>query len=73
MTSTKRRPLTTEEVHELTNVSTATLRWWRSQGIGPVSYKIGRSVVYDPEDVERWIERRKAETSVGGKEASPRQ
>lgn len=49
--------LTLVDVHELTGVPIATLRYWRLQGngAGPKSFKLGRRVVYAKEDVDAWI------------------
>jgi hypothetical protein len=35
------RILTTSEVSRLTSVPIPTLRWWRHQGMGPRSFKLG--------------------------------
>lgn len=43
-----------------------TLRWWRSTGQGPRSYKLGRTVFYDETDVEAWVELQKMATARGG-------
>lgn len=40
-----------------------TLRWWRAQGIGPRSFKLGRRVVYRRSDVNTWIEQQYAATA----------
>lgn len=48
--------LTVAEVAEMTRLSVGTLRYWRTVGIGgPVSFKLGRRVVYRRADVERWL------------------
>jgi len=44
------------DVAELTGVPVATLRFWRHQGTGPRSAKIGRRVVYRESDVQRWVD-----------------
>ncbi len=44
------------EVAELTGIPEATLRFWRHQGTGPGSAKLGRRVVYREEDVLAWID-----------------
>lgn len=44
-----------EQVAERTGVSVSTLRHWRHHGTGPKSARIGRRVVYRPEDVDAWI------------------
>lgn len=67
MTTTFPRPLTTEELAEQLGVPTGTLRYWRHAGIGPRSYTLGgRSVRYDPADVQHWLDEQKAATSRGG-------
>jgi predicted DNA-binding transcriptional regulator AlpA len=44
------------EVAELTGLPVNTLRFWRHQGTGPKSVKLGRRVVYRERDVVAWIE-----------------
>jgi predicted DNA-binding transcriptional regulator AlpA len=44
------------EVAELTGLPVNTLRFWRHQGTGPKSVKLGRRVVYRECDVVAWIE-----------------
>ncbi len=44
------------EVAELTGIPEATLRFWRHQGTGPRSAKLGRRVVYREADVLDWID-----------------
>lgn len=44
------------EVSRLTGIPVNTLRYYRSQKIGPKSTKFGRSVVYRAADVEAWID-----------------
>ncbi|MHB1210796.1 MAG: helix-turn-helix transcriptional regulator [Candidatus Nanopelagicales bacterium] len=48
--------LTLSQVAELIPVPQGTLRYWRHTGQGPRSFKIGRRVLYDADDVESWIE-----------------
>jgi predicted DNA-binding transcriptional regulator AlpA len=49
--------LRTKEVAEQIGVSENTLRWWRHTGQGPKSFTLGaRRVVYDVDDVTRWVE-----------------
>ena len=43
------------EVAELTGLPVNTLRFWRHQGIGPKSVKLGRRVVHRECDVVAWI------------------
>jgi predicted DNA-binding transcriptional regulator AlpA len=58
--------LVTSEVAEMTRKPQATLRWYRHQGIGPKSGRLGGRVVYRRADVEAWIEEQLAATSSGG-------
>ncbi len=48
--------MTTDEVAELTRTPTETVRYWRSIGKGPKSFKVGRRVLYAIEDVQAWID-----------------
>jgi predicted DNA-binding transcriptional regulator AlpA len=45
------------EVAALTGIPENTLRFWRHQGTGPKSAKLGRRLVYREEDVVAWIDR----------------
>jgi len=49
------RFLTTAEVAELCRAPVETVRYWRHMGRGPASFKVGRRVLYDADDVERWL------------------
>ncbi|MDO5683550.1 MAG: helix-turn-helix domain-containing protein [Propionibacteriaceae bacterium] len=51
----RRRPLIAEEVADRLRTSVETLRYWRSIGKGPKSYKVGRRVLYDPDDLDLWL------------------
>ncbi len=44
------------DVKELTGIPEATLRFWRHEGTGPKSAKLGRRVVYREADVLAWID-----------------
>ncbi len=48
--------LTMAEVADVVRVPVATLRYWRHLGIGPHSFRIGRSVRYWRTEVLRWLE-----------------
>jgi len=50
------RLLTAEEVANLTGLSVETLAQWRSQRRGIPYLKIGRTVRYDPADVQTYLE-----------------
>jgi excisionase family DNA binding protein len=45
-----------EEVAELTGIPINTLRYWRHNNYGPASYKVGRRVRYDADEVARFME-----------------
>lgn len=47
--------LTITEAAALLQTPVATLRWWRHQGTGPASFRIGRRVFYRRRDLEAWI------------------
>ncbi|MBT2748378.1 helix-turn-helix domain-containing protein [Lysobacter sp. ISL-50] len=46
--------LSTEELAERWRVAARTVKRWRSEGIGPRSVKVARSVRYRLDDVERF-------------------
>ena len=58
--------LTIEEVATMLRVPDATVRWWRTQHIGPNSFKIGRHVRYFRKEVLSWIR----EQGAGGTDAA---
>jgi len=58
------RFLTTQEVADLLRTSPETIRYWRSLGRGPASFKTGRRVLYDADAVTEWIDREKARAVV---------
>jgi predicted DNA-binding transcriptional regulator AlpA len=47
-----------EEVSELTRIPVPSLRFYRHNGKGPKSFRLGNRVVYKRADVEAWIEQR---------------
>ncbi|QNK52349.1 helix-turn-helix domain-containing protein [Dermacoccus sp. PAMC28757] len=48
--------LTTAEAAEVLRVPVGTLRYWRHQGTGPKSFKLGaKRVAYMRDDVEAWL------------------
>jgi predicted DNA-binding transcriptional regulator AlpA len=47
--------LDTGDVALRLKVPLETVRSWRYTGRGPRFFKVGRSVRYRPEDVERWL------------------
>lgn len=48
--------ITIQRLSEEIGVPEATLRYWRQQGTGPKSARIGRRVMYRRADVEAWIQ-----------------
>jgi excisionase family DNA binding protein len=48
--------MTTDEVAQLCRTSPETVRYWRHIGKGPTSFKVGRTVLYDREDVTSYLE-----------------
>ncbi len=55
--------LTIGEVADRLRTPEATLRYWRHQGAGPQSFKLGRRVMYREADVEEWLD---AQYAAGG-------
>ncbi len=50
------RVLTPSEVADMIRVPSATLRYWRQQGIGPRSFRMGpRRIMYRERDVTQWV------------------
>ena len=59
--------LTVNEVAAMIRVPAATLRYWRHQGTGPESFKMGpRRVVYREQDVLKWIDAQYARRGMRG-------
>lgn len=58
--------LRTSEMVDKYGIAEGTLRWWRSTERGPRSFKLGRTVFYDEEDVAAWVDAQKAATARGG-------
>ncbi len=52
-----------ESAADVLGVSPNTLRAWRSRGIGPVGFKVGRRVMYRREAVENWLAEQEAATA----------
>lgn len=46
--------LDTEQAAPFAGVSAGTLENWRTQGTGPRFLKVGRRVLYDPDDIADW-------------------
>lgn len=48
------------EVSDRTGIPLATLRWWRHQGIGVPTFKLGRRVVAYADEVDAWVAAQRA-------------
>jgi len=48
--------LTLTEAAQLLRAPIATLRWWRHNGTGPRSFRLGRHVLYRRDDLHTWID-----------------
>jgi excisionase family DNA binding protein len=48
--------LTISEAADLLRAPVATLRYWRHLGTGPISFRLGRRVLYRREDLRSWID-----------------
>lgn len=57
--------MTTAEVGSMSRTPVETLRYWRWRGEGPASFKVGRRVMYDRAEVERWLD--ECRQSSGGR------
>lgn len=55
--------LTVAELANYLRVPVQTVYQWRYKGQGPAAIRVGRHLRYQPDDIVRWIERRKG--SVG--------
>lgn len=51
-----RKILRLQDVSDRTGVPLATLRYWRHQGIGVPTFKLGRRVVAYEDEVDAWVE-----------------
>lgn len=58
-----RRLLSVQDLAALLQVPVRTLYQWRVRGEGPRPIRVGRYLRYDPADVGRWVEARKAATA----------
>lgn len=46
---------TEEELAAMLRVEVSTLQTWRGKGEGPAHIKLGKSVYYRADDIEKWI------------------
>jgi len=54
------------EASELLGIPQATLRWYRTQGLGPKSFKVGRRVRYRHGDCVSWLQAQESNSVRGG-------
>jgi DNA-binding transcriptional MerR regulator len=54
--------LTIQEAAAFLRTPVATLRFWRSQGIGPPSFKIGRRIYYWLYEILAWLDEQRGQT-----------
>lgn len=58
--------LTTADTAKMLNIPVGTLRFWRHQGTGPKSFRLGpKKVFYKESDVMRWVAAQ-YDDSIGG-------
>ncbi len=57
--SSKRRMIRTPEAAIYTGIAESTLEKRRVSGGGPLYMRVGRVVVYDPDDLDAWLEAHK--------------
>lgn len=48
--------LTATEAAAMCRVQPSTMKAWRMKGEGPVSFRVGRTAMYDEDDVQAWLE-----------------
>ncbi|MHA6687663.1 helix-turn-helix transcriptional regulator [Mesorhizobium sp. A556] len=66
-----RQMLRTPQAAQYLGISASSLNKYRVFGGGPVFCKVGRSVVYNPTDLDAWLAScRRTSTSDNGKEAA---
>lgn len=53
--------LTTEELAAILRTPVETIRYWRHVGKGPKSFKVGRRVLYERSEVERFLAEAKSQ------------
>lgn len=58
--------MTLREASIYLHIPENSLRWYRTTGDGPRSYKLGGKVFYDRADCDAWVESQKAATARGG-------
>lgn len=54
------------EVSAYTGIPEPTLRWYRSRGMGPRSFRVGRKIRYRKADVLAWLDEQERKSARGG-------
>lgn len=57
--------LTIDEAAAYLRLPVSTLRYWRSNGQGPCSRKVGRRVMYVRADLHAWLKEQASQGAVG--------
>lgn len=65
VTAIERELMTTEEVSKELGIPVGTLRYYRSTGCGPASFRLGGRVRYRRADVVAWVEAQERNTRRG--------
>jgi excisionase family DNA binding protein len=47
--------MTTAELAELVRAPDSTVRYWRHCGKGPKSFRLGKRILYDVDEVRAWL------------------
>lgn len=58
--------LSIDEAAEILRRPIGTLRNWRYRGEGPLSFKVGRNVMYRRSELDRWLKVQEAISGRGG-------
>lgn len=56
--------LTTADLAQRYRVAEGTLRYWRSIGVGPAWFSLGRRIVYRASECERWVAEQEAASAT---------
>jgi DNA-binding transcriptional MerR regulator len=65
-TTPVRELMTTKDIENEYGIPEGTLRYYRSTGVGPASFRLGGRVRYRREDVLAWIAEQERATRRGG-------
>jgi excisionase family DNA binding protein len=52
--------LTPDAVAKRLGIPVKTLYWWRTTGVGPPAYRLGRHLRYSEADIEAWLAERRS-------------